>query len=95
MSLDHNTVKRIAHLARFKLSEERLKPMQEDLNHILHFIDQLNEVETADVEPMAGVNMTSMPMRKDKITAENMVDKILENAPDVACNMFVVPKVVE
>ncbi|EKE08971.1 MAG: Glutamyl-tRNA(Gln) amidotransferase, C subunit [uncultured bacterium] len=95
MSLDHNTVKRIARLARLKLPEERIKPTQEDLNHILHFIDQLNEVETSGVEPMAGVNITSMPMRKDVVTAENMVDKILKNAPDIACNMFVVPKVVE
>ena len=52
-------------------------------------------METSGVEPMAGVNITSMPMRKDVVTAENMVDKILKNAPDIACNMFVVPKVVE
>ena len=79
MSLDHDTVKRIARLARLKLTEERLKPMQEDLNHILHFIDQLNEVETADVELMADVNIPSMPMRRDQVTEENMVDKILEH----------------
>lgn len=95
MSLDQETVKRIATLARLKLSEERMKPMQQDLNHILHFIDQLNEVDTSQVEPMAGVNTPAMPFRKDVVNDGNYVEKILENAPEVACNMFVVPKVVE
>lgn len=95
MSLDQEAVKRIATLARLKLSEERMKPMQQDLNHILHFIDQLNEVDTSQVEPMAGVNTPVMPFRKDVVNDGNYVEKILENAPEVACNMFVVPKVVE
>jgi len=95
MSLDQETVKRIATLARLKLSEERMRPMQQDLNHILHFIDQLNQVDTAHIEPMAGVNMPAMPFRKDVVNDGNYVEMILENAPEVACNMFVVPKVVE
>lgn len=95
MSLDQETVKRIAVLARLKLQGDRLKPMQQDLNHILHFIDQLNEVNTDKVEPMAGVNIPAMPMRDDLVTDGNYVDKILANAPEKACDMFVVPKVVE
>ena len=95
MSLDQETVKRIARLARLKLSEDRMKPMQEDLNRILHFIDQLNEVETGKTEPIAGVNTPAMPMREDKVTDGDKVKDILANAPEVACNMFVVPKVVE
>ncbi|MDZ4323283.1 MAG: Asp-tRNA(Asn)/Glu-tRNA(Gln) amidotransferase subunit GatC [Alphaproteobacteria bacterium] len=95
MSLDQETVKRIAHLARLKLSDERIKSMQEDLNRILHFIDQLNEVETGSVEAIAGVNMPTMPMREDRVTDGDKVQGILQNAPEVACNMFVVPKVVE
>lgn len=95
MSLDQEAVKRIATLARLKLSEDRIGPMQQDLNHILHFIDQLNEVDTSQVEPMAGVNTPAMPFRKDVVNDGNYVEKILENAPEVACNMFVVPKVVE
>ncbi len=95
MSLDQTTVKRIATLARLKLSEDRMGPMQQDLNRILHFIDQLNEVDTSLVEAMEGTNVSSMPFRKDVITEENCVEKILANAPEVACNMFVVPKVVE
>ena len=95
MSLDQEAVKRIATLARLKLNEDRIGPMQKDLNHILHFIDQLNQVDTAHVEPMAGVNTPAMPFRKDVVNDGNYVEKILENAPEVACNMFVVPKVVE
>lgn len=95
MSLDQETVKRIATLARLKLNEERIGPMQQDLNHILGFIDQLNQVDTAHVESLAGVNTPTMPFRKDVVNDGNYVEKILENAPEVACNMFVVPKVVE
>jgi aspartyl-tRNA(Asn)/glutamyl-tRNA(Gln) amidotransferase subunit C len=95
MSLDKETVKRIATLARLKLSDERIGPMQQDLNHILDFIDQLNEVETKDVTPMAGVNTPAMPFRKDVVNDGNIVEQVLANAPEVACNMFVVPKVVE
>ncbi len=95
MSLDQEAVKRIARLARLKLSEDRLEPMLQDLNRILQFIEHLNEVDTSGVEPMVGVETQSMPMRKDVINDGNYVDKILANAPEVACNMFVVPKVVE
>lgn len=95
MSLDQKTVKRIATLARLKLSDDQFGLMQQNLNSILHFIDQLNEVNTSQVEVMAGVNIPSMPFRKDKVTDGDIVEKILSNAPDVACNMFVVPKVVE
>jgi aspartyl-tRNA(Asn)/glutamyl-tRNA(Gln) amidotransferase subunit C len=95
MSLDQTTVKRIATLARLKLNDDRIGPMQQDLNRILHFIDQLNEVETAHVQPMAGVNTPSMPWRPDVVNDGDRVNDILANAPETACNMFVVPKVVE
>ncbi len=95
MSLDQEAVKRIATLARLKLNEDRIGPMQQDLNRILQFIDQLNEVDTSQVEALAGVNMSFMPFRKDVVNEGGDVEKILANAPEVACNMFVVPKVVE
>lgn len=95
MSLDQETVKRITNLARLKLDATRMEAMQHDLNSILHFIDQLNEVDTSSVEAMIGGTMTSMPFRSDQVTDGNCVDKILSNAPDVTCNMFVLPKVVE
>ena len=95
MSLDQAAVKRIAKLARLKLSDDRIGPMQQDLNRILAFIEQLNEVDTSHVESLAGVNTPSMPFRKDEVNDGNYVEKILANAPEAACNMFVVPKVVE
>lgn len=95
MSLDQGTVKRISTLARIKLSDERMKAMQHDLNRILHFIDQLNEVNTTHVEPVAGVNIPSLPLRRDAVNEGNKVKDVLANAPEVACDMFVVPKVVE
>lgn len=95
MSLDQKTIKRIATLARLKLSDDRIEPMQQDLNRILPFIDQLSEVDTSQVTPMAGGSTLFMPLRKDAVTDGNYVEKVLLNAPEVACNMFVVPKVVE
>lgn len=95
MSLDQEAIKRIATLASLKLSPERMKSMQNDLNCILQLIDQLSEVDTSSVEPLSGVNTPQMPMREDVVNDGNYVDKILANAPEVACNMFVVPKVVE
>lgn len=95
MSLDQGTIIRIAKLARLKLSEERIAPMQKDLNRILDFIEQLGEVDTSHVKPMVGAETSSMPMRDDEIKDGNYVEKVLSNAPEVACNMFVVPKVVE
>lgn len=95
MSLDQETVKRIATLARLKISTERIGPMQHDLNSILHFIDQLNEVEASHVDAMVGVTVDSMPFRVDQVTDGNCAEKVLANAPEVMCNMFVVPKVVE
>lgn len=95
MSLDQETVKRIATLARLKLSAERIGPMQQDLNSILHFIDQLNEVDTSDRETIGDENRPIMPFRIDRVNDGNCVEKILANAPEVTCNMFVVPKVVE
>jgi aspartyl-tRNA(Asn)/glutamyl-tRNA(Gln) amidotransferase subunit C len=95
MSLDQETVKRIATLARLKLPPERMGPMQQDLNNILHFIDQLNEVDTSHTDVMVGANTAQAPFRADQVTNGNCAQKILANAPDMMCNMFSVPKVVE
>lgn len=95
MSLDQETIKRIAALARLKLNTERIHPMQQDLNKILHFIDQLNEVDTSHVDAMVGGDQLRMPLRPDQVNDGNYVEKILKNAPEVTCNMFTVPKVVE
>lgn len=95
MSLDLETVKRISFLARLKVDDAQLENVRDDLNNILGFIDQLNEVDTEGVEPMVGVGAQEMPMREDRVTDGGYVEKILANAPEKAANMFVVPKVVE
>lgn len=95
MSLDLDTVKRIAYLARLKVDENRAESVRDDLNNILGFINQLNEINTDGVNPMVGVGAEAMPMREDKVTDGGVVDKILANAPEQAAHMFVVPKVVE
>jgi aspartyl-tRNA(Asn)/glutamyl-tRNA(Gln) amidotransferase subunit C len=95
MSLDQKTVKRIATLARIKLNPDRIESLQHDLNRILDFIEELNEVDTSQVDLLGDGTFSTLSFRKDTVNDGGYVDKILSNAPEVACNMFVVPKVVE
>ena len=95
MALDKATVAHIAALARIRLSEAELDPLVDELSHILTWMEQLNEVDTSGVAPMAGVASTGLPMREDKVTDGGRRDEILDNAPRTARGFFVVPKVVE
>lgn len=95
MSLDLETVKRIAFLSRLKVDDSQAEAVRDDLNNILGFIDQLNEVDTQGVDPMVGVGAEEMPMREDIVSDGGYVDRVLANSPETAANMFVVPKVVE
>ena len=95
MALDKAAVAHIAALARIRLSEAELEPLADELSHILTWIEQLNEVDTSGVAPMASVASKGLPMRKDRITDGRQRDEILANAPRTARGFFVVPKVVE
>jgi aspartyl-tRNA(Asn)/glutamyl-tRNA(Gln) amidotransferase subunit C len=95
MALDIDTVRRIAHLARLKVPEEELGPLADELSNILGWVEQLGEVDTADVPPMASVVAMTMPMREDGVTDGGIADEITANAPDTARGFFAVPKVVE
>ena len=95
MSLDSAMIKRVGKLARLKVPDEKIESLQEQLECILRFIDQLSEVNTDNVAPMVGSGIQKMPMRDDVINDGNYVADILANAPESAQNMFVVPKVVE
>lgn len=95
MTLDLETVKRIAFLSRLKVDDSQAEAVRDDLNSILGFIDQLNEVDTQGVDPMIGVGAQEMPMRADIVNDGGYVDRVLANSPETAANMFVVPKVVE
>ncbi|MGC6517170.1 MAG: Asp-tRNA(Asn)/Glu-tRNA(Gln) amidotransferase subunit GatC [Candidatus Puniceispirillaceae bacterium] len=93
--VDSVTVEKIARLARIRLAEERKEPIAQDLNRILSWIEELNEVDTDGVEPLASVTGHSLPLRQDEITDGDIQDKIVSNAPEEASGFFVVPKVVE
>jgi aspartyl-tRNA(Asn)/glutamyl-tRNA(Gln) amidotransferase subunit C len=95
MALDKAAVANIAALARIRLSETDLAPVADELSQILTWIEQLNEVDTSGVPPMASVAATGLPMREDQVTDGGCRDDILGNAPRTARGFFVVPKVVE
>jgi aspartyl-tRNA(Asn)/glutamyl-tRNA(Gln) amidotransferase subunit C len=96
MSIDEKTVRKVAKLARLALPEERVAPMAKELNGIMAWIEQLNEVDVEGVEPMtSAVEGLSLPMRDDVVTAGDDPEKVLKNAPKSEDGFFVVPKVVE
>jgi aspartyl-tRNA(Asn)/glutamyl-tRNA(Gln) amidotransferase subunit C len=95
MSLDKATVARIATLARIKVPEADLEALGQELNKILHWVEQLDQVDTTGVEPMTSVAAMTLPLRADKVTDGDRVDDILKNAPSAMHGFFTVPKVVE
>lgn len=95
MSVDKNTVRKVARLARIAIPEERLEPMAKELNGILAWIEQLNEVDVDGVEPMTTPVEMKLPMREDVVSDGNIRDQVLANAPKTEEGFFVVPKVVE
>ena len=95
MSVDLATVKRVAHLARIAVPEADLPKLQGELNAILGFVEQLNEVDVDGVEPMTSVTPMAMKKRQDVVTDGGKADDIVANAPETDRNFFLVPKVVE
>jgi len=95
MSVDVETVKRVARLARIRVSDEEAAPLAGELNAILGFVAQLDEVDVTGVEPMTSVLPMPMKKRSDVITEGGNADDILANAPTRDGDFFVVPKVVE
>ena len=95
MSIDKETARRVAHLARIEVADAELDALAGELNGILNFMEQLGEVDVDGVEPMTSVTPMSLYRRKDEITDGGMADKVLKNAPDAREGFFAVPKVVE
>lgn len=95
MSIDKDTARRVAHLARIEVREDQLEGLAAELSGILTFMEQLNEVDVEGVEPMTSVTPMRLKRRQDVVTDGNMQDKILSNAPDAREGFFAVPKVVE
>jgi aspartyl-tRNA(Asn)/glutamyl-tRNA(Gln) amidotransferase subunit C len=95
MSLDTATVRRIAKLARIRVADAEITVLQTELNAILGYVEQLNEVNVDGVEPLSGGAQMAMRLREDVVTDGGIPDLILANAPDRAGVFFSVPKVVE
>ena len=95
MSVDAETVKRVAHLARIKVAPSDIEALRGELNAILGFVAQLDEVDVTGIEPMTSVLPMAARMRADEVTEGEQVDAVLANAPATDGGSFLVPKVVE
>ncbi|MDE1932606.1 Asp-tRNA(Asn)/Glu-tRNA(Gln) amidotransferase subunit GatC [Bradyrhizobium sp.] len=95
MSVDADTVRRIAHLARIGVKDSEIAHLQGELNAMLKFVEQLEEVDVDGVEPMTSVTPMAMKMRADVVNDGDIADDIIRNAPETQDHFFLVPKVVE
>jgi aspartyl-tRNA(Asn)/glutamyl-tRNA(Gln) amidotransferase subunit C len=95
MSVDADTVRRIAHLARIAVAENEVEHLRGELNAMLAFVEQLQEVNVEGVEPMTSVTPMAMKKRADVVTDGGIAENIVKNAPATADHFFLVPKVVE
>ncbi|MES1991271.1 MAG: Asp-tRNA(Asn)/Glu-tRNA(Gln) amidotransferase subunit GatC [Pseudomonadota bacterium] len=95
MSVDQDTVRRIARLARIAVRDDELPALAGELNSILGFVEQLGEVDTTGVEPMTSAVAVKMKMRDDVVTSGNHQKDVTANAPKSEDGFYVVPRVVE
>ena len=95
MSVDADTVRRIGRLARIRITEDEVAAYEGELNTILGFVEQLDEVDVDGVEPMTSVTPMTLRRREDDVTDGGYADRIVANAPISEDNFFMVPKVVE
>lgn len=100
MSVDKETVAKIASLARIKMTDEELERMAPELNGILNWVEQLGEVDTSNIEPMTAVIPNTLRLRADEVNADPKTggdrrDDVLANAPAAEHGFFGVPKVIE
>ncbi|MBV8474417.1 MAG: Asp-tRNA(Asn)/Glu-tRNA(Gln) amidotransferase subunit GatC [Hyphomicrobiales bacterium] len=95
MSVDQATVRRIAHLARIAVTDAEVPHLQNEINAILAFVEELDAVDVAGVEPMTSVIPMKLPMRDDVVTDGEIEPAVLANAPLAEDGFFLVPKVIE
>ena len=93
--MDKSEVAKVARLARIEMNDDELERLAPQLSNILTWIEQLSEVDTDNVEPLANVVNIDLVLRKDEVTDGACADKVLANAPEEMQGFFVVPKVVE
>jgi aspartyl-tRNA(Asn)/glutamyl-tRNA(Gln) amidotransferase subunit C len=95
MSVDAATVRRIAHLARIAIADTEVEHLRGEINAVLAFVEQLDEVNVEGVEPMTSVIPMEMKKRQDVVTDGGNVAAVLQNAPASENHFFLVPKVIE
>ena len=95
MSVDTKTVRHIAKLARISVSDPEVEALAPELSNILGWIEQLQEVDVAGIEPMTAVIPNALRLRDDVVTEGGIRDEVLENAPVAEHGFFAVPKVIE
>ena len=95
MSIDTETARRVAKLARIKVEDQDLPALAQDFNRIIGFVEQLNEVDVEGIQPMTSVTPMRLKRRIDEVTDGSIADEVLSNAPDAREGFFAVPKVVE
>ena len=95
MSLDKNDVAKIAHLARLEIGAHEISAYADTLTRILALIEQMREVDTANVEPMAHPLDAGLRLRDDVVSETNQRDKFQRIAPAVEAGLYLVPKVIE
>ena len=93
--MDKKTVTTISYLSRLKIDDEKEQKIINDLSNIIEFVDQLNDVDTSKIDPLANPLEKTAKTRKDIVTAKNLKKKLLEVAPSANEDYFLVPRVVE
>jgi len=93
MSINKDTIKKISKLARISVTNEETDRLEKDLNSILKFVEQLKELNTDKIAPIASVSDQPLTMSEDEVKKIN--EEILQNAPDKNTNYYIVPKVIE
>jgi|TARA_R110002072_G_scaffold11668_3_gene52295 aspartyl-tRNA(Asn)/glutamyl-tRNA(Gln) amidotransferase subunit C len=95
MSVDKDTVRQIAKLARIRVEDTEAQALVGEMNNLLTWIEQLGELDTTSVPPMTSVVEVRVPLRQDQVTDGGYADQVIANAPDAVHDFYVVPKVVE
>ena len=95
MQVDEATVRRIARLARIKITDGEARSLEKELSEMLNWVEQLGEIDTGSVEPMTRVVAQELKKRRDVVDDGGIADDVVRNAPMVEDHFYVVPKVVE
>ena len=95
MTIDNETVKRVAFLSRLKIEDDKIEDTKNEFNKIINWMSELDEVDTSSVEPLVSVNDNKLTLREDDVVDGNKSEAILANAPIKEYSYFVVPKVID